>query len=187
MKKLFLLTIASLALVSCGKSLESKARKQMEKTMLEMARNPDALKISDIETSELNDTLCILSCKVRGENMFGGYDVSEYQYYYLKDSVYDDEVYYENIIDVGKGCRMNRFASIVMDAYLGFNTNEDVSYEYYTNVKSPSSDYNKAAKFLVYGHRNDSIFINKIGDELYLSVHNIAVQMICKTFGREVK
>lgn len=51
--------------------------------------------------------------------MFGGYDVSEYQYYYLKDSVYDDEVYYENIIDVGKGCRMNRFASIVMDAYLG--------------------------------------------------------------------
>ena len=25
-----------------------------------------------------------------------GYDVSEYQYYYLKDSVYDDEVYYEN-------------------------------------------------------------------------------------------
>ena len=38
-----------------------KASKQMEKTMLKMARNPDALKISDIETSELNDTLCILS------------------------------------------------------------------------------------------------------------------------------
>lgn len=187
MKKILLLIIASSALVSCSNSLESKAMKQMEKTMLKTARNPDALRISDIETSELNDTLCVLSCKVRGENMFGGYDVSEYQYYYLKDSVYDDEVYYENIIDVGKGCRMNRFASIVTDACLGFSTNEDVSYEYYTNVKSPSSDYNKAAKFLVYGHRNDSIFINKTGDELYLSVHDIAVRMICKTSGREVK
>lgn len=186
MKKLFLLIIASLALVSCGKSLESKARKQMEKTMLEMARNPDALKISDIETSELNDTLCILSCKVRGENMFGGYDVSEYEYYYLKDSVDGCDVYYENIIDIGKGCRMNRFLNIVVDAELGFKGNEEISPEHFITINSPSSDYNKAVKFLVYGHRNESAFNNKSAYEFHISVYNIAVETICKTFGRKV-
>lgn len=35
------------------KSLESKARKQMEKTMLEMARNPDALKYQILKRPNL--------------------------------------------------------------------------------------------------------------------------------------
>ena len=51
MKKILLLIIASLAFVSCSNSLESKARKQMEKTMLEMAKNPESVKIDNVKTN----------------------------------------------------------------------------------------------------------------------------------------
>lgn len=91
------------------------------------------------------------------------------------------------VVYAGEGCRMNRFFSIVFDAESGFNGDEKVPYECYINVNSPTSDYNKAVKSLVYGHRNDSTFINNQNGSLFLSVYNIAVNMICKTFGRKVK
>lgn len=186
MKKILLLAVFALALVSCGNGLESKAKKQMKKTMLEMAKNPDALKISDIKTSWIDDSLCILSCKVRGQNPFGGYDMSEYQYYYLKSTISGKEKYYENIINIGNEYINNRFSNIVLSAFEGFNGEEIIPYENYCEISSPNSEYDKGVKFLVYSHRNDSTFINNNGD-LYLSVHNIAVNMICKTFGKEVK
>lgn len=72
MKKLFLLIIASLALVSCSNSLESKARKQMEKTMLEIAKNPESVKIDNIEVVISNDSLCVLSFVARGKTALAG-------------------------------------------------------------------------------------------------------------------
>ena len=84
MKKILLLIIASLAFVSCSNSLESKARKQMEKTMLEMAKNPESVKIDNVKTIINNDSLCVLSFNARGQNSFGGYDRSNYEYYYVK-------------------------------------------------------------------------------------------------------
>lgn len=64
--KLFLLIIASLALVSCSSGLESKAKKQMKKTILEMAKNPESVKIDNVKTIINNDSLCVLSFNARG-------------------------------------------------------------------------------------------------------------------------
>nr|DAY78816.1 MAG TPA: TRAF PROTEIN, TRAO PROTEIN, TRAN ADHESION, BACTERIAL SECRETION.5A [Caudoviricetes sp.] len=93
--KLFLLIIASLALVSCSSGLESKAKKQMKETILEMAKNPESVKIDNVKTIINNDSLCVLSFNARGQNSFGGYDRSNYGYYYVKSKKDGKERYME--------------------------------------------------------------------------------------------
>jgi uncharacterized protein YxeA len=100
MKKILLLIIASLAFVSCSNSLESKARKQMEKTMLEMAKNPESVKIDNVKTIINNDSLCVLSFNARGQNSFGGYDRSNYEYYYVKSKKNGKERYMEALQEI---------------------------------------------------------------------------------------
>lgn len=56
----------------------------MKKTILEMAKNPESVKIDNVKTIINNDSLCVLSFNARGQNSFGGYDRSNYEYYYVK-------------------------------------------------------------------------------------------------------
>lgn len=98
--KLFLLIIASLALVSCSSGLESKAKKQMKKTILEMAKNPESVKIDNVKTIINNDSLCVLSFNARGQNSFGGYDRSNYEYYYVKSKKDGKERYMEALQEI---------------------------------------------------------------------------------------
>jgi hypothetical protein len=95
MKKILLLLFA-VSLVSCSNSLESKAKKQMKKTMLEMAKNPESVKIDNVETIISNDSLCVLRCVARGQNTFGGYTRMNCVYYLMKENKgNEDSMYYE--------------------------------------------------------------------------------------------
>lgn len=103
MKKILLLAILAISFVSCSGGLESKAKKQMKKTMLEIAKNPESIKIDNIKTIINNDSLCVLSFNARGQNGFGGYDRSNYEYYYVK-SVRGGEVeFMEALNEISKG------------------------------------------------------------------------------------
>lgn len=101
--KLFLLIITSLALVSCSNSLESKARKQMKTTMLEMAKNPESVKIDNVKAVISNDSLCVLQFVTRGQNGFGGYSRSEMEYVFVKSKNKDGMIeYYESFKDLNE-------------------------------------------------------------------------------------
>lgn len=92
MKYILLLMAASLAFVSCSGGFESKAKKQMKKTMLEIAKNPESVKIDNIKEVISNDSLVVLRYVARGQNTFGGYTRMNCIYYFLKD---ENAGYYE--------------------------------------------------------------------------------------------
>jgi len=56
----------------------------MKKTMLEIAKNPESVKIDNVEAIISNDSLCVLSCIVGGQNSFGGYTKTKCWYYFIK-------------------------------------------------------------------------------------------------------
>ena len=88
MKKITLYCLL-LLLCSCnnGLNIERMANKQAHKTAKEFARNPESVKISDIETVFQSDSTCVLHFTLRGQNGFGGYTRQEVEYiYYLADS-----------------------------------------------------------------------------------------------------
>jgi len=90
MKKILSLLTALLLLTSCG-GLEHKAKRQMKETMLELAKNPDALKITKVKTILANDSLCVLSFIAKGQNGLGGYTSTRFEYYYLKQKIKGEE------------------------------------------------------------------------------------------------
>ncbi len=104
MKKVFLVFVAlavSFSIVSCG-GLESKAKKQMKETMMEMAKNPDTFKMINVKTLINNDSLCVIHFVTKGQNGFGGWSTSRIEYIFIKrkrpkDSDYK---YKECIVDL---------------------------------------------------------------------------------------
>lgn len=104
MRKVLLImfaTIATACVCSCSDGLESKAKEQMEKTMRELAKNPDALKIEDVKTILNNDSVTVLSFRTHGQNGFGGYSTSKLEYCYVKNNKRDGSVeYHECIVDL---------------------------------------------------------------------------------------
>ena len=75
-----------LSLVSfygCSSGIEGEAKKQMEETMKELAKDPSSIQISNVETKCNNDSICILHFKFSGKNGFGGVSSSEIEYIYL--------------------------------------------------------------------------------------------------------
>lgn len=95
----FLLPILLISLlISCTQNnIESKAKEQMKKTIKELAKNPDTYKISNIKTMFIDDSLVVLNFIGKGQNGFGGYSTSKYEYIYaikndgVKESLYDLE------------------------------------------------------------------------------------------------
>lgn len=86
MRQYVILFLALLVLCSCN-SFEDEAKDQMEKTMKELAKNPDTYQISNIKTLFVCDSLCILQFTTHGQNSFGGWNSSrlEYAYYYTSE------------------------------------------------------------------------------------------------------
>lgn len=84
MKKIFFLPFFTLFFMSaCSTNLESIAKKQMEKTMNELAKDPSSIQISNVETVFSNDSICILHFKFSGKNGFGGFSSNNIEYIYL--------------------------------------------------------------------------------------------------------
>lgn len=88
--KRFIITLSmalflSVVLFSCKSGIEKKAEKQLRSTMLELAKNPDTFDITDMETRYCTDSLCIIQCRTKGQNGFGGYSTSIIEYIYLID------------------------------------------------------------------------------------------------------
>lgn len=94
MKKLFLLFIGVTVLASCNtNSLEKIAEKRLRSTVLELAKNPDSYSISNLTVvyQAENDSSIVFSFIGKGQNGFGGYSSSNYEYYYNieKDATYE--------------------------------------------------------------------------------------------------
>ena len=70
-------------IASCSTGLESDAKKQMEKTMKEIAKDPSSVQINNVETMFSNDSICILHYKFSGKNGFGGVSSDEMEYIYI--------------------------------------------------------------------------------------------------------
>lgn len=88
----------SIFLFSCS-SIEKEAENQMRKTVLELAKNPDTYKISNVKTiyKSPTDSLVVLSFMGKGQNGFGGYSSSYCEYFYYLSL--NGEIY-ENLVDL---------------------------------------------------------------------------------------
>ena len=75
--------IAVVSLSSCN-SLEDKAKKQLHATMKELAKNPETYKITNEKVIFSNDSMCTISFIGSGQNGFGGYDSSLFEYTFIK-------------------------------------------------------------------------------------------------------
>ena len=75
--------LSLVSLYGCSSGLEGEAKKQMEETMKELAKDPSSIQISNVETKFNNDSICILHFKFSGKNGFGGVSSSEIEYIYL--------------------------------------------------------------------------------------------------------
>lgn len=105
MKKILQIMTAfavAMCMVSCD-SFENKAKKQMYKTMRELAKDEESLKISNVKTCISNDSLCVIHFIAKGRNSFGGYSANRYEYVYVKDI--KKGICYENIkeLETAKG------------------------------------------------------------------------------------
>lgn len=104
----------------CSDGLENAAKKQMEKTMRELAKDPESVKISDIKTVFLDDSLCILELKATAKNGFGGVESSRLEYMYRIRHINGEEEIHESWLDINeKGSLMelarNYYETKMMD------------------------------------------------------------------------
>ncbi len=75
----------------------------MEKTMLEMSKNPETFKIDNVKVVISNDSLCVLQFITRGQNGFGGYSRSEMEYVLVKSKDKNGTIeYYESFKDLNE-------------------------------------------------------------------------------------
>lgn len=77
------LAVILVVLAACSNGIEKEAKKHMEETMEELAKDPSSLQISNIETVFSNDSICILQYKCSAKNGFGGVSSSNYEYTYV--------------------------------------------------------------------------------------------------------
>lgn len=89
--KLFegMLLLASLVcilnLVACaGDSLEEDAKKQLRKSLKEVALNPKSIDFIEQETAYCDENVCVIKFVIRGQNEMGGNSINKYEYIYLK-------------------------------------------------------------------------------------------------------
>ena len=100
----FLLSIFLLVLMcSCSNGLEKAAKRQMQETMKELAKDPSSVQITNVETMFSNDSICILHFKFTGKNGFGGVASYDMEYVYMTVKEKDDNIETkETVIDLDK-------------------------------------------------------------------------------------
>ena len=72
--------------ISCNPSLDKKAEKEMRKIMVKMAKYPKSVKIEDVETVYLDDSLCILNYNFIGNNSLQQKVCTRWEYVYQIES-----------------------------------------------------------------------------------------------------
>ena len=70
MKKTYILSILMLFLIACS-SIEKEAKKQMEITFKEIAKDPSSVKLTNINIAFSNDSLCIIHVDCSAKNGIG--------------------------------------------------------------------------------------------------------------------
>lgn len=101
MRDVLVLSIFVLALCACSNSVENDAKKQMELTMKELAKDPSSVKIFDVETMFSNDSLCILHFRFSAKNGFGAMRASLCEYIYIVHGRFsDNETRRESVINL---------------------------------------------------------------------------------------
>lgn len=67
------------------------AKRQMKRTINELAKNPSSISISKLKQEHKSDSAYVVSFTMRGQNGFGGYTVSKHEYIYAiqNDGVYE--------------------------------------------------------------------------------------------------
>ena len=96
----FIVFLLSMFFLGCSSDLENTAKKQMEKTMHELAKDPESVKISDIKTVFSDDSLCILDFKVTAKNRLGGVESSMFEYVYRTRHVNGEKEIHESWLDL---------------------------------------------------------------------------------------
>lgn len=94
--------LALLSITSCN-GVEGEAKKQMEKSMKELALNPETIKIDEVKTKYVSDSVCVLYVRSHGQNRFGGWANSKEEYLYCLINDEDEGIIkYEAFIDLKK-------------------------------------------------------------------------------------
>ena len=85
MKKIFCL-LALAVFCSCSNGLKNEAKKQMDKTFKEIAKDPSSVSFSNVKVMFDNDSICIINLNVSAKNGFGAITTKEYEYVYMIDT-----------------------------------------------------------------------------------------------------
>lgn len=94
--------LAFLSITSCN-SVEREARKQMKKSLKELALNPETIKVDEVETKYVSDSVCVLYVRSHGQNALGGWANSKEEYLYcIINDKNDGIVKYEAFINLEK-------------------------------------------------------------------------------------
>ena len=73
----------AVGITSCN-SIESRARKQLDETIVEVMKNPDTFKMKNEKVLISDDSLFVMTFNGIGENSYGGHTNQKYEYIYLK-------------------------------------------------------------------------------------------------------
>lgn len=98
MKKLvYLLFLICTLCVSCSQSqkVSKEATKAMELTIRDLAKNPENVKITNINTVYANDSLCILHFDFTGKNGLGNETTDKMEYLYIVNEGKKYEAFHE--------------------------------------------------------------------------------------------
>lgn len=71
---------------NASEQFEDAAKEQMEKTFKEIAKNPDTVELTNIETKYLDDSLCIIHVDFTAENDLGTEITNKTEYIYLRSN-----------------------------------------------------------------------------------------------------
>ena len=82
-KIIYLLILA--VFCSCSNGLQDEAKKQMEKTFKELAKDPSSVSFNNVKVMFDNDSVCIINLNFSAKNGFGAILTKEYEYVYLID------------------------------------------------------------------------------------------------------
>jgi hypothetical protein len=128
------LVISVFLVTACNtRSIENRAKRQLKQTIQEVARNPDTYKISDLALvyKSDNDSAIVYSFRGKGQNGFGGYSSSRYEYYYYIAESAD----YEYLVDINnEEPFINSIKHYYETAENLFNNEESYPEEYYSYI-----------------------------------------------------
>lgn len=99
-----------------GFDVERMAKSQVERTLKELALNPESMKLSNFETVFKTDSTCVLHLVFRGQNGLGGYAKQNIEYLYF---VAISGKIYECVIDLDQNpSKYQEFRSTGLDLAL---------------------------------------------------------------------